>query len=261
LAADHDAGALRILGRHVFEVIAPEVAEQFEGRALETEEAQALRRTTLTMWEDDEGTCHGRFRIPAAQGQMLSKMILAISAPTGGVDPELPNPVRHGVAFTQLVETVPAKALPRTGGCSATVVVTMTLAQLLADLDVAGACTLDTGGRISAAEARRLACSAGIIPMVLGGESQVLDVGRKRRVHTEVMRIVMGVRDGGCTAEHCEVPPGLCHAHHDIPWSEGGPTSVGSGRLLCPHHHRRIHDPRYVVTRLPTGQVRFHRRE
>ena len=84
----------------------------------------------------------------------------------------------------------------------------MTLDQLLADLDAAGVCTLDTGGQISAAEARRLACSAGIIPMVLGGKSQVLEMGRKRRFHTEPMRIAMGVRDGGCTTEHCDVPPG-----------------------------------------------------
>ena len=98
----------------------------------------------------------------------------------------------------------------------------MTLDQLMAKLDAAGVCTLDTGGRISATEARRLACSAGIIPMVLGGRGQVLDVGRKRRLHTEAMRLAMGVRDGGCTAVDCEVPPGLCHAHHDNPWSEGG---------------------------------------
>ena len=266
LAADHDAKALRILGRHVFEVIAPEVAERFEGQALEAEEAQALRRTTFTMWEDDEGTCHGRFRIPTLHGQMLTKMILAISSPAhsttaAGIDTDLPTPVRHGLAFTQLIESIPAETLPKTGGCSATIVVHMTLQQLLADLDAAGVCTLDTGGRISAAEARRLACSAGIIPMVLGGKSQVLDAGRKRRSHTEAMRIVMGTRDGGCTEEHCEAPPGLCHAHHDIPWSHGGPTNIDTGRLLCPHHHRRIHDPAYQATRLSNGKIRFHRRE
>src|SRR6478735_5354645 len=166
LAAHHDAKALRMLGRHVFEVIAPEVAERFEGQALEAEEAQALRRTTLTMWEDDEGTCHGRLRIPALHGQMLTKMILAISSPAhsttaGGIEADLPTPVRHGVAFTQLIESIPAETLPKTGGCSATIVVQMTLQQLLADLDTAGVCTLDTGGRITAAQARRLACSAG----------------------------------------------------------------------------------------------------
>ncbi len=218
-------------------MIAPDLAEKFDGKALEAEEAHALRRTTLTMWEDDEGTCHGRFRIPALHGQMLTKMILAISSPSratndsvdsssSGIDPDLPTPVRHGIALTQLIETYPAEKLPKTGGCSATVVVTMTLEQLLADLDHAGVCTLDTGGRITAAEARRLACTAGIIPVVLGGKSQPLDVGRKRRLHTESMRLAMGVRDGGCTAQGCETPPGLCHAHHDTPWSAGGPTNV-----------------------------------
>ena len=95
---------------------------------------------------------------------------------------------------------------------------------------------------------------------MLGGESQVLDVGRTRRLHTESMRLAMGVRDGGCTAQGCEAPPGLCHAHHKIPWSHGGSTSVDDGRLLCPHHHRRIHDPQYETRHLPVGKVSFHRR-
>ena len=269
LAAAHDAKALRILGRHVFEVIAPDLAEEFDGRALQAEEAKARQRTTLTMWEDDQGVAHGRFRIPSLHGQMLEKMILSLTSPTrtttgtsaGGIDPDLPTPTRHGIALTQLTESVCAEDLPRSGGCGATVVVTMTLEQLLADLDAAGVCTLDTGGRISAAEARRLACSAGIIPMVLGDRSQVLDLGRKRRLHTEAMRIAMGVRDRGCTAEHCETPPGLCHAHHDTPWSRGGHTNIDTGRLLCHHHHRRLHDPRFEATRLANGKVRIHRRE
>ncbi len=265
LAEHHDARELRVLGRRILEVIAPDLAEEFEGRALEAEEAKALRRTTLVMWEDDQGTTHGRFDIPTAQGQMLTKMILSLSNPARStatdIDDDLPTPVRHGLAFCQLIEAVPATSLPKAGGCSATVVVTMTLEQLLGRLGDAGVCTLDTGGHISASQARRLACSAGIIPMVLGGKSQVLDVGRRRRLHTEAMRLVMGVRDGGCTAEHCETPPGLCHAHHDIPWSRGGPTNVDTGRLLCPHHHRRMHDPGFRVRRLPSGKIRFHRRE
>ena len=267
-AADHDAKTLRVLGRRILEVVAPELAERCVGRALEREEAEALRRTTLTLWEDDEGTCHGRFRMPVAHGQMLAKMILTLASPSGpgvrpgtGIDPDLPTPVRHGIALTQLIEAMPSSALPRAGGCGATVVVTMTLDQLVARLDEAGVCTLDTGGHISAAEARRLACTAGIVPMVLGGRGQVLDVGRRRRLHTEPMRLAMAVRDGGCSAQGCEAPPGLCHAHHDQPWSQGGGTGVTTGRLLCPHHHRRVHDPAYAVSRLVSGKVVFHRRE
>ena len=139
-------------------------------------------------------------------------------------------------------------------------VVTLTLDQLLARLEAAGVCTLDTGGRISASEARRLACAAGLVPLVLGGKSQVLDVGRRRRFHTQAMRLAMAVRDRGCTAAGCQKPPAMCHAHHDHPWSTGGPTDVDTGRLLCGHHHRRIHDPHYHHQHLPDGTITFHRR-
>ncbi len=156
--------------------------------------------------------------------------------------------------------------MPKTGGTNATIVVTMTLDQLLAKLHAAGVCTLDTGGQISAAEARRLACTAGIIPAVLGGKSQILDLGRTSRYYKQHQRIALALRDKGCTTVDCDKPPALCHAHHDIPWSEGGPTDLHHGRLhhgrlLCGHHHRRIHDHHYRVTHHPNGKVTFHRRE
>ena len=68
------------------------------------------------------------------------------------------------------------------------------------------------------------------------------------------------LRDGGCTAEGCEWPPGLCHAHHDRPWSAGGPTDFEHGRLLCLHHHARAHDPAYRLARVAGGKVAFTRR-
>ncbi len=264
LADDHDAKALIVLGRRIFEVVAPDLADAYDGKVLEGQEAAALRRTTLSMREDDQGTCHGRFRIPALHGQILQKMILALCSPARhtatDIGDDLPTRVRFGIAFTQLLEAIPAKSLPKAGGCGATIVVTMTLEQLSAQLGAAGVCTLDTGGHISAAEARRLACSAGIIPAVLGGGSEVLDLGRKKRFHNGHQRMAMTLRDRGCTAQGCDRPPALCHAHHDIPWSEGGPTDVDHSRLLCGHLHRRIHDPHYRVTREPTGKVSFHRR-
>ncbi|WP_366519831.1 hypothetical protein [Nocardioides sp.] len=57
---------------------------------------------------------------------------------------------------------------------------TMSLATLTGGLKAA---SIDTGTRISAGQARRLACEAGIIPAVLGGKSEVLDLGRTRRLH------------------------------------------------------------------------------
>ena len=300
LAAHHDAKELAILGRKVFEVIAPEVAEEFEGKALADQEVAALRRTMFTMREDDEGTCHGRFRIPTLHGHMLQKFLLAIASParringpdTGpgadsdavgagvgvdaasgadggapavsgpemGIDHALPPSVRHGLAFCQLLEAIPAKDLPTAGGASATVVVTMTLEQLVADLQAHGICDLDTGGQLTAGEARRLACTAGIIPAVLGGKSEPLDLGRRRRFHSPAQRLAMTLRDKGCTAKGCDRPPSMCHAHHDHAWGHGGNTDVATGRLLCGHHHRRIHDPHYEHRIEPSGAVSFHRR-
>ena len=83
---------------------------------------------------------------------------------------------------------------------------------------------METGQLVTAAYARKLACEAGIIPMVLNGKSVVLDQGREKRFHTKAQRIALNVRDQGCTALGCDWPAWLCHAHHDIPWSQGGHT-------------------------------------
>jgi hypothetical protein len=121
--------------------------------------------------------------------------------------------------------------------------------------------TEDTSrAEITAAQARRLACQAGIIPMVLGGDSVPLDLGRRARLHNRYQRLALAHRDHGCTAEACDRPPAWCEAHHDTPWHHGGPTDLTHGRLLCAHHHRRVHDPAYTTTRLADGSIRFHRR-
>ena len=59
--------------------------------------------------------------------------------------------------------------------------VTITLDNLRNGL---GGASLDDGTRIATSDARRLACNAGIIPAVLGGRSEPLDLGRTRRLHT-----------------------------------------------------------------------------
>ena len=137
-------------------------------------------------------------------------------------------------------------------------VVTIPLETLTRGIGAARIAGVD--GSISAGTARRLSAQAGIIPAVLGGKSKVRDLGRKRRFHSVSQRIAMALEQGGCTAEGCDWPPGLCHAHHEVRWSLGGGTSVENGRLPCPRHHARAHDPRYQMTKLPGGKVAFARR-
>jgi len=57
------------------------------------------------------------------------------------------------------------------------------------------------------------------------------------------------------------VPAEWCDAHHFAkPWAQGGRTDLKDGKLLCPWHHTRSHDDRYLVDELPNGDVRFTRR-
>lgn len=267
-AADHDAKSLRILGRRILDVVAPEVGEAHEARLLEAEEAKAREAASFTMTEDGRGKCHGRFTIPCLHGHMLRKHLLALAAPKhqaaqaaaqGGQVASRGLPTRHrmGQAFCDYIESRREDTVAHAGGVPATVVVTMDLESLLGGL---AAASLDTGGRISAGEARRLACRAGMVPAVLGGKSQVLDLGRKTRSHTEPQRIALALRDGGCTATGCDWPPGMCHAHHDVPWHQGGDTDVKTGRLLCPRHHALAHDNRYATNPTAHGKLEFIRR-
>ena len=159
-----------------------------------------------------------------------------------------------GEALCEYIERFPIDEVPTAGGVPAMPVVTMTLETLTEGLKVAG---LDTGQPISAAQARRLACQGGIIPAVLGSRSEVLDLGRSRRFHSKAQRIALGLRDAGCTAEGCDRPAGWCHAHHDIPFSEGGPTDVKTGRLLCRRHHTLIHHRDYKAEITAGNRVRL----
>src|SRR6478609_11111578 len=145
------------------------------------EEAKAAQACRLTMSDDGHGKTHGRFTLPTAQAAMLKKYLLALAAPkhlaaTQGAGVERrPGPERMGRAFVELIERIAAKDLPQVGGRDATIVVTIALDTLLGRLHKAG--VLDTGERISPGEARRLACTARVIPAVIGGKSEVLDVG------------------------------------------------------------------------------------
>jgi len=262
-----DPKALRIAGRKVLEVLAPAIADAHEQALLEAEERHAAATASFTMRPDGHGSMIGRFKIPLLAGEILAKHLNAIAAPrhqraTGTTSAEagstqVSRPLRWGQAFTEYLETRATTGIPKAGGVAATVVVTMTLEALLGAQHAAA---LDTGERITAAEARRLACEAGIIPAVLGSPSQVLDLGRRTRFHTEPQRIAMMLRDQGCAAEGCDWPPGMCHAHHLTPWARAGKTSVADGVLLCPRHHTLAHDHRHQLKTDKHGHVTFTRR-
>ena len=109
-----------------------------------------------------------------------------------------------------------------------------------------------SGGLMSATETRRTACTANILPVVLGGAGEVLDLGRSRRPFAPWQRKALAVRDRRCRAEDRDVPPAWCEAHHaGQPWIGGGMTDLRDGVLLCPFHHHRAHDHGGAATGSP----------
>jgi hypothetical protein len=98
------------------------------------------------------------------------------------------------------------------------------------------------GQPVSAGQARRLACDAGIIPVVLGAGSEPLDIGRLTRVVPVSLRRALQLRDGGCRFGGCDRPAPWCDAHHIRHWADGGATDLGNLILLCAHHHTLVHE-------------------
>lgn len=145
-------------------------------------------------------------------------------------------------------------ASPEPAPPTALLTVTTTLEGLRTAIAGAGALDArDTGLGLSAAALRQIACDAVIIPAVLGGDSQVLDLGRATRHWNRAQRRAAALRDRGCVAPGCDRPPAACQLHHSWHWIEGGPTDLDNGALLCPFHHRMVHRQGWNVALAPNG--------
>jgi hypothetical protein len=260
-AAHFGPRELRVLGRRILEVVAPEISEQHEAEQLAREERRADRRTSLTSTRLGDGTTRITIHVPDAVATRLHTYVEAFTSPRhagAGQADRIPVDRTRGRAFCDLLEALDPRRLPVHGGDATTLIVTVSLEDLRHDLGVA---EIGPSDRLSAGEVRRLACTASIIPAVLGGRSEVLDLGRSSRLFKPAQRKAMILRDRECRAEGCTVPAAWCEAHHwGRPWARGGRTDLEDGMLLCSWHHHRVHDDTYDASRMPNGDVRFSRR-
>jgi Domain of unknown function (DUF222) len=258
---------LRVLGRRVLAVVAPDVAEGAERRALEREEAHASSVTRVTSRSLGDGTSDIHIRTSNAVRDRFFTYLEPYTSPrrpdgTAATNPDdrRTYPQRLGHAFEAFLEDVDPKRLPLHGGNATTVVVTMDHKTLLDDLADAGVAFMGDQP-ISGSEARRLACNANLIPVVLGTDSVVLDQGRTTRLYKGPRRDTLAATQRTCRAEGCDIPAAWCEAHHgNGRWADGAGTDLADAVLFCCFHHHRAHDRRYDQTRLPDGRVRFNRR-
>ncbi len=104
-------------------------------------------------------------------------------------------------------------------------------------------------GPIPRTDIERLLCDCSVSRVVIGPDSQPLDVGRSTRVWSSALRAAITARDQHCRWPGCEIPAPWTEIHHHRPWESGGDTSVPNGVSLCSHHHHFLHrSPRWTTT-------------
>ena len=120
----------------------------------------------------------------------------------------------------------------------------------------AGRCEIEHHSDIAAETARRLCCDGGIVATVDGPQGEPLAVGRRTRGIPPAVRRALHNRDRGCRFPGCPATRRL-HGHHVQHWANGGETALDNLVLLCPTHHRLVHEGGFEVRRLDDGAFRF----
>jgi hypothetical protein len=259
--------ALRRAARRLLDPVGRRLADEHQEAQLRDQEHRAERETWLTLGDNGDGTWTGRFTLPDLHAQTLLARLDALAAPRRHTQNRAGEPVTDatvpgmgahynryealGLAFAELIEHLPVDGHTRSGYA---LVVHVSEEQLRAG---AGAAVLETGAELSIEQTRRLACTAGILPLVLSGTSVPLDLGRAQRLFTRGQAVALSARHEHCAAEGCERPFAWCELHHLRPWAEGGATDLENAIPLCGFHHRRVHDEHYTTTRAPDDSLRF----
>jgi len=214
------------------------------------EAARQRRQRYLAAARTTDGMVHLQGLLDAAAGEVVLTALQA-AMPVPAQDEERTAAQRRADALIDVCAGwLAAGQAPTSGGVRPQVQVIVGLrslqagsplgipdGSLLGDVPV-----LADGQPIPVGQARRLACDAGIMPVVLGGDSEPLDVGRQSRVVPVGLRRALSLRDGGCRFAGCDRPASWCDAHHIRHWADGGDTSLDNTILLCAAHHTLIHE-------------------
>ncbi|WP_431279987.1 DUF222 domain-containing protein [Leifsonia poae] len=236
-----------------------------EGGIVPGEERQRMRRS-LTIGTTSDGMTHLDWYLnPESAGFVVTAIdslvgheLRRVRFPESG-QPQTEVSGMDGMedrrSLPQLRSDMAVQAFRHFAGCSQTgpagrapvaVVVRVDLETLQTGL---GTASIDgIRSPISAGTARRMAADADLIPVVLGGASEVLDLGRRQRLFSPAQKLALAERDDGCAWTGCPHPPSYTEAHHIRWWdAHTGPTDLSNGILLCSTHHHRVHDDGWQI--------------
>jgi hypothetical protein len=203
-------------------------------RSVSTDEAlERQRRRSLRWWTDDRiGMLRLSGRIPDTDGQTiiaaLQRIVDGYGADADGT--WTPGEQRHADALVELASASLAADADHDRAC-VVVHVRAGAAPVVGETDV----TLATE------TARRLVCDATLQALVTDALGHPVGLSTRRRTVSPALVRVLRHRDGCCRFPGCERTRGL-HAHHLVHAADGGPTHASNLALVCPTHHRFVHE-------------------
>lgn len=115
--------------------------------------------------------------------------------------------------------------------------------------------TYTDGVPASPATIRTTLCDAAVSRVVTTAGSVILDLGTTERLFSDTQFHALVLRDQHCRHPGCDRPPQWCHAHHVIPWEDGGLTDLANGVLKCSRHHHIGHRPGWTEKLEPDGTL------
>ncbi|HEY3338207.1 MAG TPA: DUF222 domain-containing protein [Propionicimonas sp.] len=252
LAGTMDSDRLAKAAPQVLAQVAPHQADENLERRLQRQAEAAHHNRSLVFGRDGNGSVTFTGSLPLVDGEAWIAILDAYTESRRRTALEERDPVatsltpqqrRADALAAMITNHQQGKRAPKVAGDRPRVVVTLDYDKLLREAAAAG--LIGQGEPLSAGDLRRLCCDGGLLPAVLGGPSQVLDVGRERRLVTPDIRAALDLRDGGCIFPGCETRACACEAHHVVPWWAGGKTALCNLCLLCHHHHALLEPARY----------------
>jgi len=220
---------------------------------MDSQTARAERRG-LSLWPADDGSYEVRGRLTPEVGALLLKALEVADDKLYRADREAG--IEHRTSPTQRRADALGFWLEERVKPQVQLVVHSFEGGVQDGKEGPTALVTEEGSCVSGETSSRLACDAEVVPIARGADGSVLDVGRRQRTVGWRLRKALEVRDGGCRFPGCDSRM-RTHAHHITPWANGGETALGNLVLLCPFHHRTVHEGGWRVKMDERGVPRF----
>ncbi|MCY4176597.1 MAG: DUF222 domain-containing protein [Acidimicrobiaceae bacterium] len=234
-------------------------AQQDDDGASEHARQRAKRYLRFYDGEDGMVALHGEF--DKITGTRIHNRIRHIAEQLLGNDRKLPKADRRQFAqcMADALDRATAPAVAADGVRSdggAGWVADITLLAHVDDATGELVAELSDGSRLPPEVLEELSCNARWTGLVYDRSGDAIWRSRSRRTVTDTQWQALLTDYGGCF--HCGAPPSMCQAHHIVPYSKGGETSVKNMVMVCWNCHHKIHHHDWFIETHSDGTHTLH---